>query len=258
MSARRERRSSVLWSCVALFVVAGCGGPAPRQPGGTAAIVDLTQPGVPVEQSRFIGQDIAAISPGDFLELRILGFLELSGTFLVAQDGRINLGLIGSVMAAGKTADELDRELTAAYGAYFRNLDVAVNVNARAERWVYVFGEVSRPGRYDFRGGDRVVHALAQGGGMLATARESAVTLLRREADGADHVYQLDFGRLHDRVVPQDITLRPGDVIFVPKSRFRSITDFAKEFLDVLGRSATTTLVLNDLSDRTRSLTISN
>jgi polysaccharide export outer membrane protein len=184
--------------------------------------------------------------------------LELSGTFLVAQDGRINLGLIGSVMAAGKTADELDRELTAAYGAYFRNLDVAVNVNARAERWVYVFGEVSRPGRYDFRGGDRVVHALAQGGGMLATARESAVTLLRSEADGADHVYQLDFGRLHDRVVPQDITLRPGDVIFVPKSRFRTITDFAKEFLDVLGRSATTTLVLKDLSDRTRSLTISN
>jgi protein involved in polysaccharide export with SLBB domain len=123
---------------------------------------------------------------------------------------------------------------------------------------VYVFGEVPKPGRYDFRGGDRVIHGLAQGGGMLGTARENAVILLRRESDGVDHAYQLDFGRLHDRIVPQDITLRPGDVIFVPKGRFRTVTDFAKEFLDVLGRSATTSLVLNDLSDRTRSLTISN
>jgi len=254
----RMRRRTGIWVCACVFAIAGCGGNAARSSGDTAAIVDLTQPGVPISHERFIATDIATISPGDFLELRILGFMELSGTFLVAQDGRINLSLIGSVMAAGKTADELDRELTAAYGAYFRNLDIAVNVNTRADRFMYVFGEVSKPGRYDFRGGDRVIHALAQGGGMLGTARENAVILLRREPDGVDHAYQLDFGRLHDRVVPQDITLRPGDVIFVPKSRFRTLTDFAKEFLDVLGRSATTTLVLNDLSDRTRSLTISN
>jgi len=267
MNARRERtrRRTPMWVCMCLFALAGCGGGAARtsgdaagQTGARAAIVDLTAPDVTLSDERFLVQDIATISSGDFLELRILGFTELSGTFLVAQDGRINLSLIGSVMAAGKTADELDRELTAAYGTYFRNLDIAVNVNARTERFVYVFGEVPKPGRYDFRGGDRVIHALAQGGGMLGTAREDAVILMRRESDGVDHAYQIDFARMHQRILPQDITLRPSDVIFVPKSRFRTVTDFAKEFLEVLGRSATTTLTLNYLSSRTRSLAITN
>ena len=260
MNARceRTRRRIPLWVCMCVLVLAGCGGSSTRQPGEEPVAKDLTAPGVTLSEETFLAQDIATISPGDQLDLRILGFPELSGTFLVAQDGRINLSLIGSVMTAGKVAEELDRDLTTAYGAYFRNLDIAVNVNTRAERFVYVFGEVSKPGRYDFNGGDRVVHAIAQAGGMLVTARENTIILMRREGDGADHVYQLDFARLHQRIVPKDIPLRPGDVVFVPKSRFRTATEFAKEFLEVLGRGATTALVFGELHSRTSSLTLTN
>ena len=137
MNARcdRARRRAPMWVCWCVLAIAGCGGSSTRTPGEPAEIKDLTAPGVTLSVDAFLTQDIATISPGDFLDLRILGFPELSGTFLVAQDGRINLSLIGSVQAAGKSADELDRELTTAYGAYYRNLDVAVNVNTRAERY---------------------------------------------------------------------------------------------------------------------------
>lgn len=234
----------------------GCGGNASRG-GSDPAIVDLTDPTQPVPIERFVQPQAAQIQPGDYVELRVLGFPELSGTILVAQDGRINLSLIGSIQAAGKSAEEFDRDLTAALGVYFRNLDVAVNVNARGERGVYVFGEVRSAGRHLFATGDRVLHAVALAGGMTESARENAIVLLRRENDGRDHVYRLDFARLYTGAAPSDIYLQPGDVIFVPRSRFRTVTEFARELLDVLGRGATTALVVEDLSNRTRALTIS-
>lgn len=238
----------------------GCARSAGKARTGTPedaqAVVELTDPGKPVPPERFPTPDAAQIGPGDFLDIRILGYPELSGTFLVAADGRINQSLVGSVQASGKTTEALDRDLTAAFSAYYRDVDVAVNVNARTERFVYVLGELGRPGRYDFRPGERVIHALADAGGYTNKAREDGIILLRREADGKDHVYRLDFSRLFAMVAPQDIYLQPGDVVFVPKSRYQTVYEFAYDFIDLLGRTATTALIVDDLSRRSRNLTI--
>jgi protein involved in polysaccharide export with SLBB domain len=238
----------------------GCGGP--QQTAGQApdsqeaAIVDLTEPSRPIPIERFTMPDASSIGPGDFVEIRVFGYPELSGTFLVSQDGRLNLSLVGGVMAAGKTGDELDRDLTSAYSTYYRDVDVAVNVNARSERFVYVLGELNRPGRFDFRPGERVIHSLAEAGGMTGKAREDGIILLRREPDGKDHVYRLDFSHLFAAIAPKDIYLQPGDLVFVPKSRYKTAYDFAFDFVDILSRSATTALIFDELSRRTQSLTI--
>jgi polysaccharide export outer membrane protein len=250
---------------LAWFVGAGCGGTAsrptaeaiPDQLSDEPAIVDLTDPSNPPPAERFLNLEGGArVAPGDLLSLRALGFPELSGDYLVAQDGRINLSLVGSIQAAGKSVDELDRDLTNAFNTYYRNMDLAVNVSERADRNVYVLGEVANPGRYKFDTGERVLHALASAGGMTESARENSIILMRREPDGRDHAYRLDFSQIHTQLAPRDIYVQPGDVVFVPKSRFKTATDFADDFLDVLSRSATSALVIDDLSRRTRTLSV--
>jgi len=241
---------------LALLGAAGCGGPATMRAPDSAAIVDLTNPSLPLPLERFIQPDAARIAPGDLLDLRVLGFTELAGTFLVGQDGKINLSLVGPVQAAGRTVAELDDDITKALAQYYRNIDVALNVTIRAERNVYVLGEVLHPGRFDFKTGERVLHALADGGGMTSKARENSVMLLRREPDGTDHAYRLDFARLHEVLSPKDIYLQPGDLVFVPKSRFSTASDFAITLLDVLGRASTTALVVDNLQSRARNLTV--
>lgn len=258
---RFDRTTGLAAALVAVsLAVAGCGNPPARGTAvdvpATQAIVDLTDPARPVPPERFVQSNPARIAPGDFLELRVLGFPELSGTFLVAQDGRLNLSLIGSVQAAGKSTEELDRDLTSALGTYYRNLDVAVNVNIAAERNVYVLGEVTKPGRIDFRIGERVIHAVADAGGMTKYAREDGIILMRREEDGKDHVYRLDFSDLYAQLAPKDIYLQPGDVVFVPKSRFGTLYDFMNPFLEMVARASTSALVLDDLKNRGRSLTV--
>lgn len=246
---------------LAVLAASGCGGTKTTgqqmREADAAAIVDLTAPGQPLPVERFAQPDAALIAPGDLLEMRVLGFQELTGTFLVAQDGKINLSLVGPVQAAGRSATDLDADITKAFTQYYRNIDVSLNVNARAERNVYVLGEVLRPGRFDFKTGERVLHALAGGGGMTSKARENSIMLMRREPDGLDHAYRLDFSTMHLRLAPKDIYLQPGDVVFVPKSRFSTATDFATALLDVLGRGATTALVVDNLQSRARNLSIS-
>jgi hypothetical protein len=80
---------------------------------------------------------------------------------------------------------------------------------------------------------------------------------MRRMPDGHEHAYRLAFNQLHTGVYPQDIYLQSGDVIFVPRTRFFTFTEYASEFLGVLSRAATTTLIIDDLVGlRTRALTV--
>ena len=254
----------VLVGALGITWLAGCGGRAPLHTGSGVDstnepnVVDLTNPATPIPAEQFLKPQAAQIGPGDQLEIRILSYPELSGSFSVAPDGRINLPLVGSVQAAGRTATELDGDLTAAYSVYLRNLDLTVNVTQRAPRFVYVLGEVNHGNRFEFSPGDRVIHGLALAGGMTANARENSIVLMRRDQEGRDHAYRLDFSHMHTTMTPQDIYLQPGDVVFVPKSRFRTAIEFSSALIDVLSRTATTALVVEDITNlRNRAVTVS-
>jgi polysaccharide export outer membrane protein len=219
--------------------------------------MDLTDPtaAIPVEQLMI--PEVALIAPGDELRLELLSHTEISGRYVVTRNGMINIALLGTVQAAGKTIDSLDTELTQALNQYYRFADVSVNLVAQAPRSVFVLGEVENPGRHEFLPGDRILHGLATAGGMSRQARSDNIVLMRRMPDGREHAYRLAFNRLHTGVYPQDIYLQPGDVVFVPRTRFFTFTEYANEFLNVLSRAATTALIVDDLVGlRTRALTV--
>src|SRR5262245_4955490 len=161
-----------------LFVVisfsgsSGCGGTAAPKAASNEepGVVDLTDPTTPIPPERFLMPDYARIAPGDQIFLKALSYEDLNGTLTVAQDGRINVSLLGSVQAAGLTLQQLDDSLTTRYSSYFRNFDLAVVLVESAERNVYVLGQVRNPGRFPFAPGDRVVHSLVLAGGLQETA----------------------------------------------------------------------------------------
>jgi polysaccharide export outer membrane protein len=170
----------------------------------------------------------------------------------------VNLPFIGSVEVANKTADQIDQEITSALNNYFRNIDIMVNIKDPVQRSVYVVGQVRNPGRFEFEYGDRVIHALGRAGGMQDHARENGLVLVRREPDGRDHAYRLDFSSVHRFIAPGDIHLQPSDVVFVPKDRFSTFSEFATGFLDVINKALTSGVLVDQLlRERTISITTS-
>src|SRR5262249_23781414 len=73
--------------------------------------------------------DAYKIGPSDVLQIFVFKVPELSQTVQVADTGTVNLPLVGEIPAAGKTAHDLERELTRRLGAqYLQNPQVTIYV----------------------------------------------------------------------------------------------------------------------------------
>ena len=86
--------------------------------------------------------------PGDELDVSLPTAPELSKTVQVQPDGRIRLPLIGNLMVADRTADEVHDDLERAYSAQLLRPQVDITVKA-APLKIFVGGEVKSPGVLD-------------------------------------------------------------------------------------------------------------
>jgi polysaccharide export outer membrane protein len=91
------------------------------------------------------------IGPSDTLTIAVLGSDELSKDWRVDDAGRVNLPFVGTLSAAGKSAEILQGELTVLLRKYFVDPQVTVYVSESRSRPVTITGAVERPGVYQLR-----------------------------------------------------------------------------------------------------------
>ena len=156
----------------------------------------------------------AQLRPGDTMIVSLLGIPEpITSNVQIDEEGLIRLQYIGAIKAAGLTIAELSQSIRDTYIAknYYTALDVSVNVT---ERYVYIGGEVQRPGRIAWSPDLTLAKAVQSAGGFTLYAKETKVTLTRdRQA------YDFDV-KLAQRSPEEDPLLFPGDSIQVPRSAF--------------------------------------
>src|SRR5262245_18693264 len=81
------------------------------------------------------------MGPRDVVEISVYGVPELSVTTKVGDDGLIQLPLLGPTPAAGKTTEQLQKELTTRLGAdYLQNPQINVLVKEFNSRYVILTG----------------------------------------------------------------------------------------------------------------------
>lgn len=156
----------------------------------------------------------AQLRPGDTMMVSLLGIPEpLNSNVQIDEQGFIRLQYIGAVTAAGLTTSELSQSIRDAYitKKFYTTLEVSVNVT---ERYIYIGGEVQRPGRIPWSPDLTLAKAVQSAGGFTLYAKETRVTLTRdRQATEFDV-------KLAQRQPEQDPLLFPGDSIQVPRSAF--------------------------------------
>lgn len=156
----------------------------------------------------------AQLRPGDSLVVSLQGVPDASvSTVQLDEQGTINLPFIGPVPAAGLGTAELSQRIRETYLArrIYTAVDVGVTVT---ERFVYVGGEVQRPGRIVWTPDLTVAKAIQAAGGFTLYARETAVSLVREKG-----AYAIDV-KLAQRDPAQDPRLMPGDSLQIPRSPF--------------------------------------
>jgi polysaccharide biosynthesis/export protein len=182
----------------------------------------------------------------DILEISVFKVPELSKTVQVADTGTINLPLVGDVQAAGKTASEIEKDLTRQLGAkYLKSPQVTVYVKEHNSQRVTIEGAVRKPGVYPIRGTLSLVQLIATAEGMDRDYYSKDITVFRTvDGNRKSLVYDIDAIR---EGKAQDPQLRQGDVVVVDTSATKSALQNALRIIPAVTSVAGTAAIAGGL-----------
>jgi polysaccharide export outer membrane protein len=168
------------------------------------------------------------LRPGDSFSIRFPFTPEFNQQEVAVQpDGYVTLQGLGEVPVAGKTLPELRTLIQVSYSKIVSEQVITVELKEFEKPYFLVGGEVGHPGKFDLRGDTTVVEAVTIAGGFKETAKHSQVLLFRRVSEQWMQATKLDMKKmLSAGNLSEDLHLRPGDMIYVPKNAISKIKPF--------------------------------
>ena len=169
----------------------------------------------------------------DVLDISVFQVPELTKSVQVADTGTINLPLLGEVVVAGKTPQQVERDLTTKLGAkYLQNPQVTVYVKEYNSAQITIQGEVKKPGVFPLKGKTSLLQLVAMAGGFEDDS-DSTVLVLRenngKRSAATFDVSAIQKGRANDPV------LQSGDIVVAGKSAIKSGFNAILKALPVVG-----------------------
>jgi polysaccharide export outer membrane protein len=208
---------------------------ADRSPTNLQSITGEDQPATLFDNPENLFSDYL-LGPGDQIQVIVFGYEEFEGPRVVLPDGTINMPLIGSIRAAGKTLEGLGLEVENRLSLYLTDPVVDTNLQVLRPVVVNVVGEVYRPGPIqlsslttvttairdtgtltNFTNTPTLSTALTSAGGIRRTADIRSVKILRKLPSGQTAEYAVN---LWEALQGQDdlgvLVMYDGDTVFVP------------------------------------------
>jgi len=167
------------------------------------------------------------LRPSDVLEITFPISPEYDQTISIQPDGFVSLRGVGDLHIEGKSLPELSEALHKAYGSFLHDPIINIEMKDFEKPYFTAGGEFGKPGKYELRGDTTVAEAVAIAGGFTDKAKHSEVFIFRKVPGGWQAGKRLDVKlMLANADLGEDIHLRPGDLIYVPKNKLSKIKEF--------------------------------
>ena len=181
---------------------------APR-PDKTAPHHDKTAAPRPYGEAEF------RLGPEDVIEVSVYQEKELGGIVPVRPDGKISIPLIGEMPASGKTAIQLQQEITLKYAQFVAAPAVTVVVKEVNSPKVSVLGEVKNPGVYKIKERSTLLDAIAMAGGLTEYAKKDKITIIRVDTAGEQQRIKVNLDDYFKGRNPDPFYVLPYDKIYI-------------------------------------------
>jgi polysaccharide biosynthesis/export protein len=169
------------------------------------------------------------IQPGDVIQLMYRYTPEYNEQVTVQPDGYVYLQTCGQVKVADLTVVQATQSIKEKASSELKDPEINLTLKGFHNPYVYVAGEVAKPGRYDLQGETTALQAVLEAGGMSKDARSSQVVIFRKINDQDAEVKVLDLHSVHSRKdLEHDAVLQSGDILLVPRSRFSTVERVVK------------------------------
>ena len=229
-SSPMPRRKKLLQPLFILLVMAALasGGASlfAAEPDTTTTTVDVKDAGMapvsdtvmaPVKDAReTVPRDTYIVQPGDVLTIAVWREKDLQSEVAVRPDGGINFPLAGDIVVAGKTIEQIQKDIAAKLTKYVPDPVVTVAVKQSQGNKIYVVGKVNKPGEFASNRTIDVMQALSMAGGPSPFAAVNKIKILRR-VNGEQKTFLFKYSRVEKgEDLEQNIILQGGDVVIVP------------------------------------------
>lgn len=154
------------------------------------------------------GVDQYILGPGDRIVITVYGESDLNLDVILTGSGVINYPFIGEVVVVGLTTDQLKKKIVLELKPDYL-INPEVNIVILSFRKFYIYGEVSKPGGYDFQLGLTLRKAIAVAGGLTERASKSKMLVISDEISGTIERRSSMGGKIN-----------PGDSIYIKQSFF--------------------------------------
>jgi polysaccharide export outer membrane protein len=166
----------------------------------------------------------------DILMITMFDQEDLTGKFPIDADGTFTFPLIGRVKAGGLTLRQLEAELKRLLkdGFFFKDPQLSVGVEQYRSQKIHIVGEVRNAGSYPLTGETSLIEAIARAGSTLPTASGEALIVRAKRGGRTDgptlptdensDVQTVDLKQLQSGALSQNVALKDGDTIFVPRA----------------------------------------
>ena len=165
-------------------------------------------------------QDLSYYTLGveDVIEVTVLRHPEVSGEFIINNEGNIQFQFIGDVKIEGMKKDEVKELLTKRLEEYIISPNVTVKITGYNSKIVYVIGEVGSPGKIFMRGDTITVReALVEAGLPLLSAKVAHSKLITPSASGNPEMKMVNVHKLlYEGDLRENLIMKPGDTLYVP------------------------------------------
>ena len=162
------------------------------------------------------------LGPEDVLDIVVWKNEDLSQKGAVIRpDGKVSMPLIGEVQASGRTANQLASQISARLKEFKDNPVVTVGVKEVNSYYVYVLGEVSKPGKYQLKSHATVLQAVAIASGFTNYASRNKMKVIRHVQGENGTTREIRIPARYDDLVAGtgeigNFVLKTGDVVVVP------------------------------------------
>jgi len=166
------------------------------------------------------------IEPGDVLKISVwqrgsMELEELTREREVQEDGTISFPFLGSIDVWKLTPSRLEARLRSKLRPYIKNPEVTVRVKESLKTFkVQLFGEVRKPGTYEFKEPVTLIEAINRAGGFTEKAKLKEVKITRF-IHHSPYVTDIVDAKaiLHDGQRQLDVPVFDRDIVFVPEKK---------------------------------------
>ncbi len=158
------------------------------------------------------------LGPTDVIEVKVERHPEVSGQFVINNEGKIQYEFVGDLKVEGLTKDQTKLFIEEKLSDYIIEPDVLVKIAGYNSKIVFVVGEVGKPGKI-FMQGDTITvrEALLQAGLPLLSAATQKTRLITPSADGKPGLKKVDVNKLlYEGDLRENLVMKPGDTLYLP------------------------------------------